>query len=100
MGKWKSGRNRDSIRADTGTESWIKILCKEKNAVCVCKCLYFMIRRGFTLRRGLRLDIIGTLNIEKKTHNDLTVMSPEFLILEDTASKKWDNAWRLRGERK
>ena len=56
--------------------------------MCVCKCLYFMIRRGFTLRRGLRLDIIGTLNIEKKTHNDLTVMSPEFLILEDTASKK------------
>ena len=33
--------------------------------VCVCRCLYFMIRRGFTLRNGLRLDIIGALNIEK-----------------------------------
>ena len=62
----KSGSNRDSIRADTETESWIKILCKEKEcSVCVCRCLYFMIRGGFTLRSGLRLDIIGTLNIEK-----------------------------------
>ena len=27
-------------------------------------------------------------------------MSPEVLILEDKASKKEDNTWRLRGERK
>ena len=27
-------------------------------------------------------------------------MSPEVLILKDTASKKGDDAWRIRGERK
>ena len=37
----KSGSNRDSIRADTETESWIKILCKEKEcSVCVCVDVY------------------------------------------------------------
>lgn len=35
----------------------------------------------------------------ERTCNDLKVMSPEVLILEDTASKKGDNTWRLRGER-
>lgn len=48
-------------------ESWINILCKEKEcSVCVDGCLYFMVRRGLTLRKGLTLDIIGALNIEKE----------------------------------